>query len=178
VPKLRIATPADAEQIDALMKASTAAIFPAFYDAAQTASAVRYVAQVDADLLVDGTYFVVENDEEIVACGGWSRRGRPYMGSADAPGDDRYLDPATEAAHVRAMFVRADWTRQGLGRRIIEASEAAARQMGFRQMDLVATLPGIPLYEATGYVPTAEVEEIALADGVRLSCLAMSKRLA
>jgi GNAT superfamily N-acetyltransferase len=177
MPNLRVATLADAPQIDALMKASTAAIFPAYYDAAQTASAMRYVAQVDPDLIADGTYLVLEAGGEVVACGGWSRRGRVYMGSADAPGDNRYLDPATEAAHIRAMFVRADWTRRGLGRRIIEASEDAARRMGFRRMDLVATLPGIPLYRAAGYEPTAEVEDIALADGVRLPCQAMTKAL-
>lgn len=159
------------------MKTSAAAIFPAYYDAEQTASAVRYVAQLDPDLLVDGTYFVTEVGDEVVACGGWSRRARVYMGSADAPGDDRYLDPATDAAHIRAMYVRADWTRRGLGRRIIEASEAAARAAGFRRMDLVATLPGIPLYASTGYVPTAEIEDVVLADGVRLPCQAMSKAL-
>ena len=176
-PSLRVATLTDVLQIDALMKASTAAIFPAFYNATQTASAMRYVAQVDADLLVDGTYLVLEAGGEVVACGGWSRRGRVYMGSATAPGDERFLDPATEAAHIRAMFVRADWTRRGLGRRIIEASEDAARHMGFRRMDLVATLPGIPLYLASGYVPRAEKEDIVLADGVRLPCQAMSKSL-
>jgi GNAT superfamily N-acetyltransferase len=176
-PTLRVATLADAPAIDALMKASTAAIFPAYYDATQTSSSVRHVARVDPDLLGDGTYFAIEADGELVACGGWSRRGRAYMGSADAPGDDRYLDPATEAARIRAMFVRADWTRRALGRRLIEASEAAARRMGFRRMDLIATLPGIPLYEAAGYVPTAEIEDIVLADGVPLPCLAMSKPL-
>jgi GNAT superfamily N-acetyltransferase len=174
---LRVATLADAPRIDALMKASAAAIFPAYYDALQTASALRYVAQVDPDLLTDGTYLILEDDGEVVACGGWSRRGRLYMGSANAPGDDRFLDPATEAAHIRAMFVRADWTRRGLGRRIIEASEDAARGMGFRRMDLVATLPGIPLYAAAGYVPTADVEDVVLADGVRLACQAMTKLL-
>lgn len=174
---LRVATLADAPRIDALMKASAAAIFAEYYDAAQTASGVRHVARVDPDLLADGTYFVVEDDDELIACGGWSRRGRPYMGSADAPGDDRYLDPTTEAAHVRAMFVRPDRTRRGLGRRILEASEAAALAMGFRRMDLVATLPGIPLYRAFGYEPTAEVEDILLADGTRLPCQAMTKRI-
>jgi len=174
---LCIATLADGPQIDALMKASVAAIFPAYYDAIQTASAIRYVAQVDPDLLVDGTYVVFKHGDEVVACGGWSRRGRVYMGSADAAGDDRFLDPATEAAHIRAMFVRADWTRRGLGRRIIEASEDAARDIGFRRMDLVATLPGIPLYVAAGYLPTAEIEDIVLADGVRLACQAMTKTL-
>jgi GNAT superfamily N-acetyltransferase len=177
MPTLRVATIADASRIGALMKASAAAIFPAFYDAEQTASAIRHVAQVDPDLLIDGTYLVIEDGHDVVACGGWSRRGRAYMGSAAAPGDDRFLDPATEASHIRAMFVRADWTRRGLGRRIIEASEDAARGMGFRRMDLVATLPGIPLYLAAGYVPTAEVEDVVLADGVRLACQAMTKTI-
>ena len=177
MPSIRVATLADAPQIEALMKASAGAIFPAYYDADQSASAVRYVARVDPDLLVDGTYVVLEAGDELVACGGWSRRGRVYMGSADAPDDDRYLDPATEAAHIRAMYVRADWTRRGLGRRIIEASEDAARRMGFRRMDLVATLPGIPLYLAAGYVPTADVEDIVLADGVLLPCQAMTKAI-
>lgn len=142
IPTLRLATMADAQEIDSLMKASAAALFPAYYDDRQTASGIRYVARVDPDLIADGTYFVIEAGDELVACGGWSRRGRVYMGSADAPGDDRYLDPETEAAHIRAMYVRADWTRRGLGRRLIEESEAAARAMGFRRMDLVATLPG------------------------------------
>jgi GNAT superfamily N-acetyltransferase len=176
-PTFRVANPADAPQIDALMKTSAAAIFPNFDDAEQSASAVRYVARVDPDLLVDGTYFVFEDGAEIVACGGWSRRGRTYMGSASAPGDDRYLDPSTEAAHIRAMFVRADWTRRGLGRRIIDESEVAARRLGFRRMDLVATLPGIPLYLVAGYEPTADVEDIVLADGVLLPCQAMTKSL-
>jgi len=177
MPALRAAVPADARRIDALMKASASAIFPAYYDEAQTASAVRHVSRVDPDLLVDGTYFVLEDAGELVACGGWSRRGRVYMGSTDAADDARFLDPATEAAHLRAMFVRADWTRRGLGRRIIESSEDAARAMGFSRMDLVATLPGIPLYQAAGYVPTAEIEDIELADGVRLPCQAMTKAL-
>jgi len=174
---LRVATLADALQIDDLMKASVRAIFPAFYDATQTASAVKYVSQVDPDLLVDGTYFVVEEGGEVVACGGWSRRGRVYMGSANNPGDERYLDPATEASHIRAMFVRADWQRRGLGRRIIQESEDAARRMGFRRMDLVATLPGIPLYLAAGYLPTAGIADVVLADGVLLPCQAMTKPL-
>ena len=175
---LRVATHADIAQLDALMKASVAAIFPGYYDAEQTASSVRYVSQVDPDLLADGTYYAIESDGEVIACGGWSRRGRAYMGSADAPGDDRYLDPATEAAHIRAMYVRADWTRRGLGRQIIQASEDAARRMGFRRMDLVATLPGIPLYTAAGYVATAEIEDVILADGVPLPCQAMTKKIA
>lgn len=176
-PKLRVATPGDASSVEALMKQSTAAIFPAYYNAQQTASSVRYVAQADPMLLVDGTYFVLEAGKEIVACGGWSRRARPYAGSASSPDDDRLLDPAKEPAHVRAMFVRSDWTRRGLGRLIIQACETAARQAGFRRLDLVATLPGVPLYRACGFTPTGEVADVVLADGVSLPCLAMRKSI-
>ena len=176
-PALRGATPADRQRIDVLMKESARAIFPAYYDAVQTASAVRHVAKVDPMLLEDGTYYAIEVADALVACGGWSKRGRPYMGSATAAGDDRLLDPATEAAHVRAMFVRADWTRRGLGRWILETCEADAMRNGFRRLDLVATLPGIPLYEAFGFTPTAEIRDIVLTDGVRLPCLAMTKAI-
>jgi GNAT superfamily N-acetyltransferase len=171
---LRIAVPADADAIDALMKASGAALFPAYYDERQTASAVRYVAQVDPLLLADGTYFALEAGGELVGCGGWSRRDRLYTGSGDSEDDGRLLDPATEPAKVRAMFVRGDWTRRGLGRRIIEECERAARAEGFTRLALLATLPGVPLYSACGFVAGPEVE-VALEDGVTMACLAMEK---
>lgn len=171
---LRVARRDDAARIDALMKESAAALFPGYYDERQTASSVRYVAQVDELLLEDGTFFVLEHGAAAVACGGWSRRDRLYSGSGDVAGDSRLLDPETEPAKVRAMFVRADWTRRGLGRRIIEACEAAAREEGFRRLALMATLPGLPLYLACGFEPLEEVE-IVLEDGVPLACVAMEK---
>src|SRR5262249_42867309 len=100
-PVLRVATPEDAQRVDALIKESAAAIFPRYYDQRATASAVRHVAEVDPMLLADGTYFVVETDGDLVACGGWSRRDRLYAGSGGAAGDSRLLDPLTEPARVR-----------------------------------------------------------------------------
>jgi GNAT superfamily N-acetyltransferase len=158
------------------MKESAAAIFPRYYDERQSASAVRHVAEVDATLVADGTYFVLEAGGELVACGGWSRRDRLYTGSGGSEGDGRLLDPVTEPARVRAMFVRADWTRRGLGRRIIDACEDAARREGFRGLALGATLPGVPLYRACGFTATGSFD-VELADGVRLPCVAMEKRL-
>ena len=150
-PVLRVATLADAAAVDTLMKESATALFPRYYDERQSVSAIRYVAQVDRTLLADGTYFVLEAADELVGCGGWARRDRLYTGSGESDGDDRALDPATEPAKVRAMFVRADWTRRGLGRRILEECEAAARREGFRRLALLATLPGVPLYLAYGF---------------------------
>lgn len=171
---LRVARPEDADAIDRLMKASVLALFPAFYSEVQTASAAVYIAHVDRRLLADGTYFVCEADGEVVACGGWSRRGRLYMGSGEKADDDRLLDPATEAAHIRAMFVRADWTRRGLGRAILEAGRAAAKAEGFQRLDLMATLPGEQLYRSFGFVERSR-ETLTMPDGVTLEVVAMDR---
>jgi len=171
---LRVATLEDAARIEALMKESAAAIFPRWYGEREAASAVEHVAVVDRMLLEDGTYFVLEAGGEVVACGGWSRRDRLYTGSGDGTEDARLLDPATEPARVRAMFVRDDWTRRGLGRRIIDACEEAARREGFSRMALSATLPGVPLYRACGFEALEEVDTV-LVDGARLTCVSMEK---
>jgi GNAT superfamily N-acetyltransferase len=155
------------------MKASAAALFPRVYDERQSASAVRYVSVADRALLADGTYFVLEHSGELVACGGWSLRDKLYTGG-DAEGSDRLLDPATEPARVRAMFVREDWTRRGLGRRILEACEEAAAAAGFTQLTLSATLAGLPLYLAYGFEPLDEVD-VVLPDGVTIPCVTMEK---
>ena len=173
-PVLRVATAHDADAIDGLMKASIRELFPAFYDARQTASAVVYVAHVDRTLLGDGTYFVLESAGAVVACGGWSRRDKLFSGAADQEGLDRLLDPATEAAHVRAMFVRGDWTRRGLGTRILEACLGAARAEGFRELGLMATLPGVLLYERFGFRRIRDVT-ITMPDGVDLPCVEMDR---
>jgi len=173
-PTLRLARIDEADAIDALMKASTRGLFPSYYDAAQTEAAIQFVASVDSALIADGTYFVAEAEDELVACGGWSRRDKLYTGSAEGNTDARLLDPASEPARVRAMFVRPDWTRRGLGRRILEACEAAAREEGFETLALMATLPGRPLYEAYGFRATGD-SIVRMPNGVELACTAMEK---
>jgi GNAT superfamily N-acetyltransferase len=171
----RPARPPDIPAISALMRASVLEIFPRFYDARQTASAAIHIARLDCQLVEDGTYFVHEAQPgEIVACGGWSRRGKLHAGAGDAPGDDRLLDPRTEPARVRAMFVRSDWTRRGLGRAILEACERAARAEGFGELALMATLPGEQLYRAFGFRETGR-PMLTLGDGVQVQGVAMTR---
>jgi GNAT superfamily N-acetyltransferase len=173
-PHVRLAALVEEEAIDALMKASTRELFPNFYDARQTESSVQYIAAVDRTLIEDGTYYVAEVDGEIVACGGWSRRAKLYTGSGAAIDDGRLLDPGTEPGRVRAMFVRADWTRRGLGTRILEACESAAKAEGFCTLALMSTLPGLPLYEKFGF-RVLERAAIPMPDGVSIDGAVMEK---
>jgi GNAT superfamily N-acetyltransferase len=173
----RLAAASDIEQIRALMRASVLEIFPRFYDPEQVASSALYIASLDVKLVEDGTYFVHEDERgEIVACGGWSRRAKLYAGAGEASDDDRLLDPRTEPARVRAMFVRSDWTRRGLGRAILDACERAARAEHFTRLALMATLPGEQLYRAFGFEPTMRTM-LTLPDGVQVEGVAMERAI-
>jgi GNAT superfamily N-acetyltransferase len=174
LPPQRLALARDAPRISELMRASVLELFPHFYDQHQTASAAVHIAHLDMKLIEDGTYFVHEAGNEIVACGGWSRRNKLYTGSGAAGDDDRLLDPQTEPARVRAMFVRSDWTLRGLGMAILDSCERAAREEGFKNLVLGATLPGEPLYRSFGF---REVERFTLTmpDGVSVECVAMDR---
>lgn len=170
----RLARRDDAAEIGELMRASVLELFPRYYDQEQTRSAATYIAHLDLALIDDGTYFVHEAAGAIVACGGWSMRDRLYAGSGDATGDDRLLEPATEPARVRAMFVRSDWTRRGLGRAILESCERAARDAGFRELALMATLPGVPLYRSFGFVDVGQ-SIVIMPDGVQIATVSMAR---
>jgi GNAT superfamily N-acetyltransferase len=171
--KQRLAVAGDAAEIAELMRASVWELFPAYYDDVQTVSAVEHIGILDQTLIDDGTYYVHEADGEIVACGGWSRRNKLFNAST-AGADERMLDPATEPARIRAMFVRSDWTRRGLGRAILTACVDAARAEGFTQLALMATLPGVPLYKAFGFTEV-ETADLKLPDGVVLGGVAMER---
>jgi GNAT superfamily N-acetyltransferase len=166
---------ADASAIERLMKGSVAGLGPATYDTRQVASAVQYIAKPDAQLIADQTYFVVFDGEEMVGCGGWSHRAKLFTGGA-VDADPRPLDPASEPARIRAMFVRPDQARRGIGRAILAACEEEARQAGFGTLELMSTLPGLPLYQACGYT-VEESADIVLPDGVRLGGARMRKVL-
>jgi GNAT superfamily N-acetyltransferase len=121
-------------------------------------------------------YFVVEVHGAIAACGGWSRRDKLFTGNDVSAGGARLLVPPGEPARVRAMFVGPSFARRGLGRMILTACEEAARREGFTRVELMATLPGVPLYRASGYVEQ-EPFDVILSNGVALPCIRMAKTI-
>ena len=126
------------------------------YSEREIEGALRTIFGIDSELVKDGTYFAVEARIDgavpiVVACGGWSRRKTLFGGDQFEGRESEELDPATDAAKVRAFFVHPAWARRGIGTLILEECERAAKAHGFTQLELMATLPGEKLYRTYGF---------------------------
>jgi GNAT superfamily N-acetyltransferase len=148
----RKATPADVSGIQILIAASAWGLSGGDYSDAQIEAALQSAWGVDTQLIRDGTYWVAECGELLVACGGWSWRRTLFGSDAHAGRDADTLDPTREAARIRAFFVHPGWTRRGLGKELLLHCERDARGHGFQSLELVATLPGERLYRVCGFV--------------------------
>jgi GNAT superfamily N-acetyltransferase len=170
----RLATRDDLPVLTPLMERAIGQLQKPFLSDAQIASS-RTIMGIDTQLIDDGTYFVVEHDDMIAGCGGWSRRATLYGGDASPGRDAALLDPARDPARIRAMYTDPDFTRRGVGRLVIALCEDAARGEGFVHTELMATLSGVPLYRACGYMVVADVTDTS--GGVPVPLMRMRKRL-
>jgi GNAT superfamily N-acetyltransferase len=164
----------DVPALQELITQSVRGLQAADYTTAQVEGALGTVYGTDQAMISDRTYFVVEHEGAIVACGGWSKR-RTAFGSDHSPvKDDRLLDPHVDPAKIRAFFVHPAFARQGLGTRILEACEQAAQNAGFTRFELTATLTGVPLYARHGYIEVEKVQ-FTLPNGEPYSAVRMRK---
>ncbi len=161
---LRNATLADRPELEALIARSIRELGAHDYSAEQIEAALEGAFGVDTQLIADGTYFVAEAPGRLVGCGGWSHRRTLFGGDAHAKRDAGELDPRVDAARIRAFFVDPQAARAGIGRALLARCEEAATSRGFRAFELMATLPGVRLYAACGYVAQAEVLHTLSAD--------------
>lgn len=173
---LRTAAPADSAEIQDLIARSIRALGAADYSSEQIEGALKGAFGLDTQLIADGTYFVVESAGRLVGCGGWSYRRTLFGGDARTGRDAGTLDPNTDAAKIRAFFVDPTAARQGIGTALLERCEAEARRQGFRCVEMMATLPGVRLYEARGYVPGGRVR-YPLGSDLSIEFVPMSKNL-
>ncbi len=174
---VRRATLEDRAALERLIAESARGLSRGAYTGEQIEAAVASVFGVDTDLIHDGTYFVAEAGGAPVGCGGWSMRRTLFGGDRYGARDSGYLDPAADAAKIRAFFVRPDWARRGVAAAILDTCERGAAARGFRSLELMATLPGVPFYAARGYEGSERVS-YEIAEGVTIEFVPMRKRLA
>jgi predicted N-acetyltransferase YhbS len=175
--QLRLATLADIPALEELIRDSVAVLSSGFYTDAQIDSALSHIFGVDTQLILDETYFVAEIDHKIAGSGGWSKRKTMFGGDRlKAQKLDPLLDPATDAARLRAFYVHPQWSRRGVGSRVLTECENAARLAGFSRIELVATLPGERLYTARGY-ERVDAVQLEIPNGKPLPAFRMTKAL-
>jgi GNAT superfamily N-acetyltransferase len=184
---IRKALPSDVSTLEALIDRSVRGLQAEDYTPTQLESALATVYGVDSQLIADGTYFVVETESingsasdtrtpSIVGCGGWSKRKTLYGGDQWIGREDSMLDPAKDAAKIRAFFVDPAWVRRGIGTLILGACETAAIADGFRRLEMGATLTGVPFYRVRGYSEREHVG-VPLRNGESLPIVRMEKTI-
>ncbi|HTI58220.1 GNAT family N-acetyltransferase [Mucilaginibacter sp.] len=173
---IRPANIKDIPQLLELIALSARGLSAGYYSPAETESAIKYVFGVDTQLITDQTYFAVEEDGMLIACGGWSKRNTLFGGDQFKTEADPMLDSAKDAARIRAFFVHPDKARKGVGQLLINACEQAAIANGFSRMEMGATLPGVPFYAKMGYTEMERIK-LPLPDGEVMSIVKMGKML-
>lgn len=173
---IRPARQADVAAMQVLIAESARHLSGDDYTHEQTEAAITHVFGVDSELLEDESYFVVEDGSMLLACGGWSRRKTLFGGDQYARRESGYLDPAIDAAKIRAFFVHPQAARRGIGRALLEHCEAQARAHGFARMEMMATLPGVKLYAACGFVEL-EPFDLDTPEGVCIPYVKMGKAI-
>lgn len=199
---IRKAAPQVIPRLGELIEASVRGLQATDYTPAQIQGALDSAYGVDTQLIADGTYFAVEHvgvreavREEYdpdapsprvtshespvtapIACGGWSKRKTLYGGDQYAAREDSLLDPARDAAKIRAFFVHPQWARRGIGTLILEACENAARAAGFTRLEMGATLSGVAFYRAKGYAALENLQ-VPLSNGEMLPIVRMAKEI-
>lgn len=176
---VRLATSADISVLHSLIESSVRRLQAGDYTPEQIEGALGTVLGLDTQLIADETYFVVEatnnsGEKIIVACGGWSKRKTLFGSDHATVRESEFLDPSTDAAKIRAIFVHPDWARRGLGTLLLETCENAAKAAGFTRFEMGSTLTGVPLYKLRGY-HVVEPIEVPLRNGESLPVVRMAK---
>ncbi len=175
---IRLAKESDIPALHTLIAQSIRGLQANDYTPAQIEGAIGNALGLDTQLVADGTYFLAETPGTPypVACGGWSFRRTLFGSDGASTRESTPLDPATEPAKIRAIFVHPAHARQGLGSLILAHAEQAAAAAGFTRFEMGSTLTGVPLYRLKSYQPVEELS-IPLPNGESLPIVKMTRRL-
>ena len=112
---------------------------------------------LDTKLIEDNSYFLIFNEDTLIGSGGFGIRKTLFGGNHTPNRSDDFLIPGQEPSKIRAMYTHPEWIRKGVGSLVINLGEEAAKNLGFKKCELMATQSGIPLYENNGYKPIENV---------------------
>jgi GNAT superfamily N-acetyltransferase len=172
---IRQATVVDIPVLNQIVQLSIRQLGGKYYSSKQIESSLQYLFGIDTQVVADGTYYAVEEADQVVACGGWSRRKTPFGGDqATTILNSELRDPKVDPAVIRAFYVHPNWTRRGIGKKLLDHCEAQALREGFRWLELTSTLSGYPLYSRYGYQEISKVA-INLPDNISIPGMKMEK---
>ena len=171
--EIRRAVSADIPALRQLQERSLRMLGRGHYTTKQIEAFIARIGTMDDYLVSDRTYLVVELEDVILGCGGWTTRLPGYARCAQ--GEVHAAEPSR--ATIRSVFVEPLVARQGIGRRIMGAVETALCAAGFRAAELGATENGIDFYRNLGYRPLS-VFDVDVGDGISLRLTRMRKALA
>ena len=152
------ATIAHIPEIELLINESVWKLAIDDYTEAQIEGALQSAWGVDSQLIEDGTYFIVKDNNKLVGCGGWSYRETLFGNNNENNRSSRKLNPKTDSARIRAFFVKPEHARKGIGTALINKCETEAQANGFSRFSLMATLPGQRLYARHGFIAEAAIQ--------------------
>ena len=151
---IRLATPADLAEVDALLAHSYPRLLAADYAPSVLVLALPIISRARPELLASGSYFVaLDGTGRMLGAGGWTR---------GAPGDG---DVARGLGHVRHVVTRAGEVRRGIGRALMGCVMDDAAAAGVRLLDCLSTRTAVPFYKALGFRTTGPVE-VPLRPGI------------
>ncbi|WKD48430.1 GNAT family N-acetyltransferase [Microbulbifer spongiae] len=172
----RTALASDIPKIQALIEESVRGLSINDYTQEQIEGALLSAWGLDTQLINDKTYFVVENNYLLIGCGGWSYRATLFGNDSEKDRNPDVLNPEINSAKIRAFFVKPCYARKGIGSLIMQHCEEAASAMGFRSLELMATLPGFRLYERHGFIASNAIE-YPINDDLSITFIPMKKPL-
>jgi GNAT superfamily N-acetyltransferase len=161
--RLRVATAADADAVEAVLGPSYALLMAQAYPPELLARTLPAITRANLDLLSSGRYYLVESGTgEPAGCGGWS----PHPPGRTEEDEVR--------AHIRHFATHPDWTRRGVGRMLYERCAADARAAGFTMLEAWSSLNGESFYASLGFRPLGRIET-NMPGGVRFPAIRMER---
>ncbi|WP_407494637.1 GNAT family N-acetyltransferase [Pseudooceanicola sp. MF1-13] len=160
--KTRAAMPADTEAVARVLARSYRALLAKDYDPGLLKQVLPLISQANPRLLSCGTYFVVEEDDRILACGGWTD-----VSPHGAPG-------RLGVGHIRHVAVDPLVARQGYGRILMERVLESAAATQVTDLRCQSTLTAQPFYEALGFQSVGRID-VRLPTGVLFPAVEMRR---